>query len=90
MIFAVCSQLYLQMCWLFSVFLLRFAFLPVEGACSLYSDQSLPDPVVSVGATSHTHLSWIVYPHLAVGSFHLDIQTLFQIEFTNHPHLCCC
>ena len=86
MIFAVCSQLYLQMCWLFSVFF-RFAFLPVEGACSLYSDQSLPALVVSNGATSHTHLSWIVYPHLSVGSFHLDIQTLFQIEFTNHPHL---
>ena len=72
-IFAVCSQLYLQMCWLFSVFF-RFAFLPVEGACSLYSDQSLPALVVSNGATSHTHLSWIVYPHLSVGSFHLDIQ----------------
>ena len=74
------------MCWLFSVFF-RFAFLPVEGTCSLYSDQSLPALVVSNGATSHTHLSWIVYPHLSVGSFHLDIQTLFQNEFTNHPHL---
>ena len=28
--------------WLFSVFLFGFPFLPVEGACSLYSDHSVP------------------------------------------------